>query len=362
MIVNSLIYWVREMGVDGFRFDLASVFARNPDGSINTNDPPIFGQIAAEPELQGVRLFAEPWDAAGAYQLGESFAGNTWRQWNGKYRDTIQRFLRSEPGLVAEMITRFYGSDDLFPDDPPDSYRPYQSVNYVVSHDGFTIYDLVSYDKKRNQANGENNTDGANEPSWNSGFEGDDGVPDDVLALRRQRIKNFFALLMTSNGTPMFRMGDEFAQTQGGNNNPYNQDNQTSWLDWTRLEENAEIFRFVRGMIRFRRDHPSLSRSTFWRGDVSWFGVDGPPDLSFGSRSFAASIRGAAENDVDIYVIVNSYWESLDFRVQAPGNWKVAVDTAQPSPDDIREPGAEPPLAGDVYTAGPRSVTVLIGD
>lgn len=360
LIVDSMRYWVREMGVDGFRFDLASVFSRNTDGSVNLNDPPIFAEIAADPSLAGVRLIAEPWDAESAYQLGRSFPGVDWRQWNGRYRDAIQRFNKSDSGMIGEMMSRVYGSADLFPDDLMGAYRPYQSVNFFRSHDGFTLYDLVTYQRKHNEANGHNNTDGTNDLSWNSGWEGDVGVPADVKQLRMRRMKNFFALLLVSNGTPMFTMGDEFGHTQGGNNNPYNQDNETSWLNWNRLNDNQELWRFTREMIAFRKRHPSLSRSQFWRGEVRWYGVGPNVDFSDGSRCLAFHVQGASQGDVDIYVMANSFWEDLEFGVQAPGPWKVAVDTGQASPNDISPPGAEHVLSSARYRLRARSIVVLV--
>ena len=235
MVMDSLRYWKQEMHIDGFRFDLASVFSRNADGSLNWGDAPIFSQIAADPELGRLRLIAEPWDT-GAYQLGRGFPGVNWLQWNGRFRDDIRRFVKGDPGMVADVMRRIYGSDDLFPDNRADAYHAYQSLNFVTSHDGFTLYDLVSYNRKRNWANGNNNQDGMDDNySWNCGHEGEEAVPSAVLALRRKQVKNFCCLLLLSNGIPMFRAGDEFLNTQYGNNNPYNQDNETGWLDWRQL-------------------------------------------------------------------------------------------------------------------------------
>ncbi|MCA9116515.1 MAG: hypothetical protein KDA79_15630, partial [Planctomycetaceae bacterium] len=183
-------------------------------------EPPIFGEIATHPDLADIRLIAEPWDAHGLFQLGQRFPGTMWMQWNAGFRETMQRCMRSEDGLVGNLMTRLYGSDDLFPDDLPFACHPSQSVNYLTSHDGFTLYDLVSYNRKNNWLNGHGNTDGAEDFSWNCGWEGDVDVPGDVLELRRRQVRNCFCLLMLANGTPMFRIGDEFLQTQGGNNNP----------------------------------------------------------------------------------------------------------------------------------------------
>ena len=295
MIMDSVRHWAHDMGVDGFRFDLASVFTRNTDGSINVAEAPLLSDVASDPELAGLRFIAEPWDAAGAYQLGRAFPGVTACQWNGQFRDDLRRFVRGDPGMVSQLMRRLYGSDDLFPDDRMNAYRPHQSVNYVTSHDGFTLYDLVAYTAKRNWANGHDNTDGAEENfSWNCGWEGDDGAPPEVAALRRRQAKNFCCLLLLANGTPMLRAGDEFLQTQGGNNNPYNQDNETAWLDWRRLEANAGVFRFFRLMIAFRKAHPSLARSRFWREDVRCYGVNREPDLSWQSHSLAFALHAPA--------------------------------------------------------------------
>lgn len=363
LIIDSLRYWVTEMHVDGFRFDLASIFTRNSDGSINPDDPPIFGQIAADPDLKGVRLIAEPWDAAGVYQLGRRFPGTQWMQWNGAFRDTLQRFVKSDGGMVPELMTRLYGSSDLFPDDRFHALQPFQSVNYVTSHDGFSLYDLVSFNERRNRANGHDNEDGHQDASWNCGHEGDDSVPQEVMSLRHQQVKNFFALLMLSNGTPMFRMGDEFLQTQGGNNNPYNQDNETSWLDWGRLEQHPDIFRFFRLLIQFRKSHPSIGRSRFWRNDVHWYGTEHAPDLSWPSRSLSFSLNGESQGDVDLYVMINAWWKPLKFGIHKglPEDWFRAVDTSLDSPDDACEPGSEVQLSSPFYTVGPRSIVVLSG-
>ena len=362
MILDSLRYWAREMRIDGFRFDLASVFARNPDGSLSYEEPPIFSEIASDPELAGLRLIAEPWDAAGAYQLGRDFPGITWAQWNARFRDDVRRFVRGDPGMIGVMMQRLYGSSDLFPDDLANAYHAYQSVNYVTSHDGFTLWDLLSYDTKRNMANGHGNTDGPADISWNSGFNGDDGAPAEVIALRKRQAKNLLCLLFLANGTPMLRAGDEFLQTQNGNNNPYNQDNATSWLDWNRLESHADVFRFTRLMIAFRKAHPSLSRSRVWREDVRWYGVGPAVDLSVDSRSLAFCLSGASQGDDDLYVMANAYGAALEFTIQtgAASEWRRIVDTGCVSPDDFREPPGVVALTSARYVVGPRSVVVLL--
>lgn len=361
LIIDSLRYWVAEMHVDGFRFDLASVFTRNSDGSINLDDPPIFAQIASDPVLSNVRLIAEPWDAEGSFQLGRQFPGTRWMQWNAHYRDTLQRFVRGDKGFVGELMTRLYGSSDLFPDDTFHSLRPFQSVNYVTSHDGSTLYDLVAYDHRHNEANGHDNTDGPTEYSSNHGHEGDADIPSDVLLLRKQHVRNFFCLLMLSNGTPMFRMGDEFLQTQRGNSNPFNQDNDTSWLDWNRLDEHRDIFYFVRDMIAFRKAHSSLSRFGFWRDDVTWFGPDGPVDLSPRSQTLAYLLTGRSEGDDDLYVMINGGSRAVAFSVQPVNgsDWRCVIDTSRAEPFEGESVPSAVLDTHSMVTVESRSVVVL---
>ena len=262
LVLESLRYWVTEMHVDGFRFDLASVLARNPDGSFASTDDSLLTAIRTDPILRDVHLIAEPWDAGWAYQLGTEFPGALWHQWNGRFRDDVRRFVRGDPGMVGALMLRLYGSDDLFPDNPRDARRPYQSINYVTCHDGFTLYDAVAHNEKHNWANGHGNSDGTAENfSWNCGWEGDEGVPAEVMALRKRQAKNLVCLLLLANGIPMLVAGDEFLHTQRGNNNPYNQDNETTWLDWSRKEWHADHLRFVKRMIAFRKAHPTLGRA-----------------------------------------------------------------------------------------------------
>jgi glycogen operon protein len=361
MILDSMRYWAKEMHVDGFRFDLASIYSRNPDGSINFDDPPIFGMISADPELSRLRLIAEPWDAAGAFQLGHSFPGVAWLQWNGSFRDDLRRFVRGDNGMVTALMQRLYGSDDLFPDDRMNAYHPYQSINYITCHDGFTMYDLVSYNHKRNEANGEDNRDGMDENfSWNCGWEGDGLVPPSVVSLRKRQMKNFCCLLLLANGTPMLRAGDEFMNSQGGNNNPFNQDNQTNWLDWGKLNGHKDLFQFFQRMIAFRKSHPSLSRSRFWREDIHWYGPGGIVDMSPESHTLAFCLHGRSQGDDDLYVMINGYWHGINFAIQegAADQWKRVVDTAADGPRDFAEP---PESLGSLdYLVGPRSVVVLI--
>ncbi len=365
MIMDSVRHWAHEMHVDGFRFDLASLFTRNPDGSVNANDVPLLSDMASDPTMAHLRLIAEPWDAAGLYQLGRAFPGIMACQWNGRYRDDLRRFVKGDPGMVPALMRRLYGSDDLFPDDRMNAYHPHQSVNYLASHDGFTLYDLVAYNRKRNWANGHGNTDGMVENhSWNCGWEGDEGAPPEVVKLRKQQIRNFCCLLFLSNGTPMFRAGDEFMHTQAGNNNPYNQDNVTGWIDWDRLHANPDMFRFFKLMIAFRKAHPSLARSRFWRGDVRWYGTGSEPDFGYESRSLAFALHGGSQQDLDIYVMINAWWEELTFQIQegAANVWRRVIDTSLESPFDFFEPGNESTIQFLQYRVPGRAIVVLVRD
>jgi glycogen operon protein len=352
MIHDSMRYWTRDMHVDGFRFDLASELSRGPDGALNLADPAIFGDIASDPLFDGIRMIAEPWDAAGAYELGRAFPGITWAQWNGRFRDDVRRFVRGDAGMTASLIQRVYGSDDLFPDQWTDCYHPYQSVNYVTCHDGFTLYDLVSYARKHNAHGADDNL------SSNHGHEGDDEVPDHVLELRLRQAKNFIALLMLSNGTPMLRAGDELLHTQQGHNNPYDRDDELTWLDWTNRSGRVGFWRFVQQMIAFRKEHPSLARSRFWREDVHWFSAEGALELA--SPAVAWYLRGASQGDQDLYVMVNASREPVPYRVQAPaGDWHVAIDTSRAAPDDIELERPRPHRA-PTYVVSRQTVVVLV--
>jgi glycogen operon protein len=363
MILDSLRSWIELGHVDGFRFDLASVFNRHFDGSVSLDDSRLVSAIRADPVLGRVRLIAEPWDAAGLYQLGGAFPGKRWFQWNGKFRDDLRRFVKGDQGLVAAVMCRLYGSDDVFPDDLYNACHPYQSVNYVNSHDGYTLYDQVSYNERHNWANGENNRDGHKDNfSWNCGFEGDDGVPTDVIQLRMQQAKNFICLLMLANGTPMFCAGDEFLNTQHGNNNPYCQDNETSWLDWDRLEDNQDFYHFFCRIIAFRKNHPTLSRSRFWRDDVRWHGVGPEIDMSYESRQLAYYLDGATENDADLYVMINAESRDETFVVQQSSlsGWQLMIDTSATGPNDFLDMEQSPKLSSASRVVKGRSVVVLV--
>jgi glycogen operon protein len=354
MILDSMRYWVRDMHVDGFRFDLASVFARGPDGTMGIDDPAIFSDITSDPLFDGVRMIAEPWDAAGAYALGRAFPGLAWLQWNSRFRDDVRRFVRGDVNTTGALVQRVYGSDDLFPDDRLHAYHAYQSVNYVTSHDGFTLYDLVSYSQKCNLDGPVGNW------SSNSGREGDEATPVNVLSLRHQQARNFIALLMLSNGTPMLRAGDEFLMTQHGHNNPYDLDDETTWLDWKHRDDHVGYWRFVQKMIAFRKQHPSIARSRFWRDDVHWFGPRGVVD--FTKPAVAWHLFGESHSDRDLYVMVNASYQPTTFVLQtADRPWRVVVDTSRQSPDDI-ELDHPPLLERPSYMLAGHSIVVLVSD
>lgn len=363
LIVESMRYWVKEMHVDGFRFDLASIFARNLDGSLNLTDPPIISEITTDPDFSNIRLIAEVWDLS-SFLLGKKFPGSSWFQWNAHFRDDIRSYVKGDLGMVPALMSRLYGSNDLFPDTLHDAYRPWQSINYITSHDGFTLNDLVSYNDKHNEANGKNNKDGhIQNLSWNCGHEGIIDVPDEVMNLRKRQVKNFCALLFLSNGTPMFCAGDEFMNTQQGNNNPYNQDNEITWLDWDLLNRNADVFRFFKQMISFRKNHASICRSNFWRCDILWYGAsEKQVDYSYHSHCLAYCLHGRSQEDDDIYVMINSYWEDVVFKIHEgiPSDWSRVCDTSLSSPDDFVEEGQELLLEDSFYKVSPRSLVILL--
>jgi glycogen operon protein len=363
-ILAALRYWVTEMHVDGFRFDLASILGRGRDGEVLPN-PPLLEAIAGDPVMADVKLIAEAWDAAGLYQVGSFPSWGRWAEWNGRFRDEVRRFVKSDPGLTKLLATRLAGSPDLY---RGSERAPWHSINFVTSHDGFTLADLVSYNDKHNWENGEGNTDGHPENlSWNCGEEGPSSHFD-VNALRRRQQRNFLALLFLSQGVPMLQAGDEFARTQRGNNNAYCQDNETSWVDWSLLERNADLFRFTQRLIRFRKAHPSLRRRTFLedeaRPPVAWHGTRlGRPDWTGESRTLSMHLL-AANGDEPIYLIANAHWEAKAFELPKPwpgSTWRRFVDTSLPPGEDALDPGAETAVAAGRYPAGPRSVVVLVG-
>ena len=372
LIRHCLYYWVTEMHVDGFRFDLAAILGRDEKGEVQKN-PPIVERIARDPVLSNTKLIAEAWDAAGLYQVGSFPACGRWAEWNGKFRDDIRCFLRGSAGTVTALATRLLGSPDLYNNN---GRYPYHSINFITSHDGFTLHDLVAYHHKHNETNGEGNQDGNDENfSWNCGAEGDSSDPE-VLQLRNRQMKNFLAVLLLSQGVPMILAGDEFGRTQRGNNNAYCQDNEISWLDWSLLKQNQDLYRFTKEMIAFRKRHPSLRRINFINHNaytlqhqgIQWHGVKlSEPDWSYHSHAIAFLLEGQAVpgGDNDIYVAINSYWETLTFAIPtAPSQkpWHLMADTAQPTPHDIvPETGAAKRyLEQWSYPVAPRSVIVLV--
>jgi len=367
LVLDSLRYWVTEMHVDGFRFDLASILGRGQDGAVLMS-PPLLESIAADPILAHSKLIAEAWDAAGLYQVGSFPSWGRWAEWNGKFRDEVRRFVKSDSGVAAFLATRFAGSPDLY---RGSGRAPYHSINFVTSHDGFPLQDLVSYNDKHNLDNGEENQDGNPENlSWNCGEEGPSASPE-VNALRRRQVRNFAALLLLSEGVPMILAGDEVGRTQQGNNNAYSQDNGISWLDWGLRDRNPDLFRFFSRLIRFRKAHPALRRETFFEDErggpppVVWHGVKrGKPDWTTESRAVALHLL-RNRTDEDIYLAANAHWETKDFELPLLGagrRWRRFVDTNREPPDDIAEPGAELPVPGSpTYRLGPRSLVVLVG-
>jgi glycogen operon protein len=366
MILDSLRYWVREMHVDGFRFDLASMLTRDSSGH-PLADPPVLWDIESDPCLAGTKMIAEAWDAAGLYQVG-SFIGDSWKEWNGKFRDDVRGFFRGESGSVRRVADRIVGSPEIYGHEEREAE---QSVNFVTCHDGFTLNDLVSYNQKYNEANGEESRDGANDNrSWNCGVEGPSNDPM-IERLRNRQVKNFLTVTMLSLGTPMLLMGDEVRRSQNGNNNAYCHDSEISWLNWNLVDEHADLLRFTRLLISRRllrdvsaeRQRKSLIRLVH-EANKAWHGVKlDQPDWSDHSHSLALSAEIRQEGLL-VYLILNAYWESLGFELPLLQNgankkWRRWIDTYLDSPEDIVEWKAAPAVGGHVYTAGPRSVVVL---
>jgi isoamylase len=366
MILDSLRYWVQEMHVDGFRFDLASILARDSSGQVLAN-PPVLWDIETDPSLVGTKFIAEAWDAAGLYQVG-SFIGDSWKEWNGKFRDDVRNFFRAAKGSVVAFADRFIGSPEIYLHKQREAE---QSVNFITCHDGFTLNDLVAYEQKHNEANGEGNRDGTNDNrSWNCGVEGPTNDPE-IEKLRNRQVKNFFATTLLSVGLPMLSMGDEVRRTQGGNNNAYCQDNAVSWFDWSLLTKHADVHRFLQLLIarRLRRNlSPELQRMTLTQlirdAHKGWHGVKlDQPDWGDDSHSLAFSVELREEN-LHFHLILNAYWEPLDFELPPVDTgienpWRRWIDTFLESPADISEWQSAPQVRGFLYRAGPRSVVVL---
>jgi len=372
-LLACLRNWVAEAGVDGFRFDLASVFGRDRRGNVVVN-PPAVNRISEDSLLYRTKLIAEPWDAAGLYQVGTFPGGARWSDWNGRYRDDVRRFWRGDPGMTSALATRICGSDDLYA-----GRGPLHSINFICCHDGFTLSDLVTYNQKHNEANGEGNRDGDNaNHSWNCGAEGPTNDPA-VIRIRERQARNLMATLLVSQGIPMILGGDEFLRTQQGNNNAWCQDNGTSWVDWSLKDRNAGFLRFVRKMIAFREEHPMLRRRTFFTGEAAgrppeilWHGVQpAHPDFSATSCALAFALDGRCSDrqgliDCDIYVAMNSGQRPLDFKI--PGSpsgrpWRRVVDTGCSSPEDIQETGEGPHIPVlHTYRVQDHSMIILVSE
>jgi glycogen operon protein len=364
MIVDSLRYWVREMHVDGFRFDLASILTRDASGYPLPN-PPVLWDIESEPALAGTKLLAEAWDAAGLYQVG-SFVGDAWKEWNGRFRDDVRNFFRGEPGSVRRVADRIVGSPEIYGHKQREAE---QSVNFVTCHDGFTLNDLVSYNGKHNEANGEDNRDGANDnASWNCGVEGPTDDPA-IEKLRNRQVKNFLTITLMSMGVPMILMGDELRHTQGGNNNAYCQDNELSWFDWSLVEKHADVHRFVKLVIdrRLLRDvqheQQRLSLTTLIdEAKKAWHGVKlYQPDWGDNSHSIALEVELKREG-MHFFFILNAYWEALAFELpKLPGgnSWCRWIDTGRDAPNDIVPWQMAAAVTAESYRAEARSVVML---
>ena len=372
MIVDSLRYWVEAMHVDGFRFDLASILDRDESGNLMPS-PPVLWDIDSDPVLAGTKLIAEAWDAAGLYQVG-NFMGDSWREWNGRFRDDIRSFFRGDEGSVGNLADRLLGSPQIYGHKKREAEA---SVNFVTCHDGFTLNDLVCYNQKHNESNGEENRDGLNDNrSWNCGVE---GLTDDpaIEKLRNRQVKNFLTVTLLSLGLPMISMGDEVRRTQQGNNNAYCQDNEISWFDWALVSKHADVHRFVTiiNSCRLFRDleparKPLSLNEILLQSNKTWHGVKlGQPDWGDSSHSLAISAE-APNKELLFHVILNAYWEALEFELPRAGDgdgksWLRWIDTTLDSPLDIVEWEASPAVPGRVYRAGPRSVVVLfarVGD
>jgi isoamylase len=361
LMLDSLRHWVSEMHVDGFRFDLASVLSRGTDGHPQKNAPAVW-DIESDPVLAGSKLIAEAWDAAGLYQVGQ-FVGDSWKEWNGKFRDDVRSFLRGDPGRVSQFANRLLASPDLY---EQKGREPEQSVNFVTCHDGFTLNDLVTYEKKHNEANGVGNHGGSDhEQAWNCGVEGPSDLPG-VEQLRNRQVKNFLAVNLLAAGVPMILMGDEMRRTQRGNNNAWCQDSDLSWVDWRLLERHADVHRFLRRLIRLRSSvHPDPRRSGtltefLRRARIDWHGVHlGEPDWGDRSHSIAATFQ-EPDGPALAYFIVNAWTEALEFDLpRVESGWHLMVDTFLPAPDDIRSWEEAAVLESGSYLANPYSVVFM---
>ena len=366
LIVECLEFWVREMHVDGFRFDEGSILARGQNGEVMAY-PPVIWAIELSETLADTKIIAEAWDAAGLYQIGY-FPGYRWAEWNGKYRDDIRRFLKGEPGLASAVANRMAGSSDLY---QSSGHLPINSINFINCHDGFTLNDMVSYNDKHNWDNGESGNDGANDNnSWNCGVEGPSDDPA-IETLRTRQVKNAFMMLMLSRGVPMFVAGDEIRRTQRGNNNAYCQDSDISWIDWSTQDKYPDVLRFFRKVIALRIRRREVHEPRFFTGaknarglkDLSWHGtqLDQPGWDDTNARVLAFTLAGF-DDEADLHVMMNMHWDGLDFQLPSieGRSWAVVVDTAAPSPADVADEGTERPVTGDKYHVPARSIVVLI--
>ena len=380
-ILDCLRYWVEEMHVDGFRFDLAAVFAIDVDGQ-EKGKTPIIEEIETDPVLSRIKLIAEPWSIR-QYMLG-SFSDRRWAEWNGKFRDTVRQFVKGDMGVVAELATRVAGSYDLFAPNDESERSPYHSINFVTCHDGFTLNDLVSYNEKHNERNGEGNRDGHNEnESWNCGVEGPvedhdeltEERKEEIERLRVQQIKNFLTLLFLSQGTPMLLYGDEMRRTAEGNNNTVYQDNVLNWMNWEDLKEHHEIYRFTKQIIAFRKMHSIIRRWRYMTSEedetailrnIRWHGVEPEtPDFSGTSRFLAWTLEAFETDerwDVPIYVASNAFWEPIEVELpeQEDKRWYRVADTSLPEGEDIVPQEEAVFLPEPAYEVPPRSTIVLI--
>ncbi|MEW6428957.1 MAG: glycogen debranching protein GlgX [Thermodesulfobacteriota bacterium] len=364
-IIDCLRYWVIEMHVDGFRFDLASILGRDRQGQVLSN-PPMVEKIAEDPILAHTKIIAEAWDAAGVYQVGSFSASDRWAEWNGRYRDDVRLFLCGGGGAGA-LATRVAGSSDLY---QASGRLPVNSINFVTSHDGFTLHDLVAYDRKHNEANGEGGRDGSDHNiSWNSGVEGPTRNRR-VVGLRQRRIRSFAVILMLSQGVPMLVAGDEFGRSQGGNNNAYCQDNETGWVDWRLVDRNRGLLRFFRLLIALRLRHPVFRRRQFFdtaggEPEILWQSAEGRPDWSGECRTLAFLLSGqrhGVRHDDDFFVMVSGERRSRNFVVPEPPagrRWRKIIDTAAPPPDDIAEAGEGGIITGRRLAVASMAVVVL---
>jgi len=366
LILECLLYWVKETHVDGFRFDEGSILSRGEDGAPAVH-PPLVWQVELDEALMDTKLIAEAWDAAGLYQIGH-FPGDRWGEWNGRYRDTIRRFVKGDPGLVGQVADSIAGSSSLY---EARGGEPTNSINFVNCHDGFTLNDLVSYNEKHNQANGEGNNDGINDNlSWNCGAEGETSDTG-IEKSREQQIRNFATILMLSRGVPMFVAGDEVRNTQHGNNNAYCQDNEIGWFDWSCVQKHPDLLRFWQRIIQFRRKYRAVRKNAFFTGeandrgvkDITWHGtkLNTPGWDDSQGRALGFTLAGFG-SDPDIHVMMNMYWDALEMDVPtvAIHQWMRVVDTSLPSPTDIADPGTEVAFTGQSYRVNPRSIVVLV--